>query len=214
MLVPLPSLLLERRTAAAVVQPYKSSHDCAGGKECCRWEAFLPSCFLPIPQTKPDPAAEGSEKFKRLLLRAEYDNPQQTTLVKATLYPAVKKLDKCYPQTPFNNSWLLASWIASLYIKSFKLSLRTPKWRNTKLSASTLTLINAFINAFILSLPLLIAPAQSANITTAGIHTTGQFYSYSNNFWMAIIKMTRSLSVFLCSSWQSLFIEGETADLH
>ena len=56
-------------------------------------------------QTKPDPAAEGTENFRRQLLSAQYDDvPQQSMLVKAALYPAIKKLDKCYPQTPFKNS--------------------------------------------------------------------------------------------------------------
>lgn len=69
-------------------------------------------------QTKPDPAAEGIENFKRQLLRAQYDDvAQQSKLVKTALYPAIKKLGKCYPQTPFKNSRLLASRTAYLLYK-------------------------------------------------------------------------------------------------
>jgi len=76
-------------------------------------------------------------------------------------------------------------------------------------SASTLTLLASKCAPF----PL-VTSAQPANTTTASTHTTGHFHSYSNNFWIAIIKMTRSLSVLLCSCYRSLFIEAETADLH
>jgi len=46
-----------------------------------------------------------NQNFRRQLLRAQCDDvPQQSMLVKTALYPAINKLDKCYPQTPFKNS--------------------------------------------------------------------------------------------------------------
>lgn len=68
-------------------------------------EVSVPTVFLSHAEDKTRPTEEGNENFRRQLLRAQYDGIlQESTLIKAALYSAIKKLEKCYPQISFKNS--------------------------------------------------------------------------------------------------------------